>query len=90
MLWILDHESWYDTVHVCVCVCVCVYVPLHVLYVQYALYHTHREYLLSILLHLTLELMKGEPPHDKDTSLAGSLSAMLLKVHVRTLYIQCT
>ena len=63
------------------------YVPLHVLYVQYALYHTHREYLLSILLHLTLELMKGEPPHDKDTSLAGSLSAMLLKVHVHCIYM---
>ena len=39
-----------------------------------------REYLLAILLHLTLELLRGYPPHDRDSSLAASLAAMLLKV----------
>ena len=40
----------------------------------------YREYLLAVLLHLTLELLRGYPPQDKDSSLAGSLAAVLLKV----------
>lgn len=39
-----------------------------------------REYLLAVLLHLTLELLRGYPPHDRESSLAASLAAMLLKV----------
>lgn len=39
-----------------------------------------REYLLSTLLYLTLELLREGPPLDRDNSLAVSLSAVLLKV----------
>ena len=43
----------------------------------------YREYLLAVLLHLTLELLRGYPPPDKDSSLAGSLAPMLLKVYIQ-------
>ena len=39
-----------------------------------------REYLLATLLHLTVELLRGGPPRDRDNSLAANLAAMLLKV----------
>ena len=39
-----------------------------------------REYLLSVLLHLTLNLLKGDPPENRDTTLGGNLANTLLKV----------
>ena len=36
----------------------------------------YREYLLSILLHITLELFRAGPPSGKDNSLAASLAAL--------------
>ena len=39
-----------------------------------------REYLLSVLLHLTLNLLKGDPPENRDTTLGGNLASTLLKV----------
>ena len=39
-----------------------------------------REYLLSVLLHLTLHLLKGDPPENRDTTLGGNLASTLLKV----------
>ena len=37
------------------------------------------EYLLSVLLHLTLHLLKGDPPENRDTTLGGNLASTLLK-----------
>ncbi len=41
---------------------------------------TCREYLLAVLLRLTLELLRGDPPEDRETTLGGNLATNLLKV----------
>lgn len=33
-----------------------------------------------MLLHLTLELLRGDPPENRDATLGGNLASMLLKV----------
>lgn len=44
------------------------------------IYSPCREYLLSTLLYLTVELLREGPPVDRNSSLPVSLSAVLLKV----------
>ena len=36
--------------------------------------------MLAVILHVTLELLKGSPPEDRDSTLGGILASTLLKV----------
>lgn len=45
--------------------------------------------MLSTLLYLTLELLRGGPPPDRGNSLPVSLSASLLKVRSLSLFLLC-
>lgn len=40
-----------------------------------------REYMLAVILHVTLELLKEGPPDNRDSTLGGILANTLLKVH---------
>ena len=40
--------------------------------------------MLAVILHITLELLKGGPPDDRDSTLGGLLANTLLKVLLYT------
>ena len=41
--------------------------------------------MLAVILHVTLELLRGDPPDDRDSTLGGILANIILKVHTRIL-----
>ncbi len=43
-----------------------------------------REYMLAVILHVTLDLLKEGPPDNRDSTLGGILANILMKVHVHT------
>ena len=51
-----------------------------------------REYMLTVLLHLTLDLLKDGPLDNRDSTVGGILANTLLKVSLRLYYCshQCT
>ena len=45
--------------------------------------------MLAVVLHLTLELLKGGPPDDRDSTLGGVLANTLLKVQFALPHNNC-
>ena len=41
-----------------------------------------REYTLAVLLHLTVHLLRDEPPQNRDSTLGGTLAGPVVKVRV--------
>ena len=46
--------------------------------------------MLAVILHITLELLRGDPPDDRDSTLGGILANTILKVHYTHTVTTCT